>query len=107
MEEVLIFLDAQTENFKQRITCFSDCLEDLMSDYKDWMEENKLTQKDIWYADVFDVNTDKHLLCLEEENGNIYAVGAPKNSRINPFKRRMGLRRRLRLWLTYGLDWLG
>ena len=46
-------LDAQTIDSYSRLSSFGEDSEAMLSDFFTWVEENALTHKDIWYADIF------------------------------------------------------
>lgn len=83
-------LDACTHRMDASMRAFEDDFETLMRDFQKWTVENNITQKQLWYADVFDFDNAKHLAYLTIEDDNIYLTGAPENSTVNPFKRKMG-----------------
>lgn len=92
-----MFLDTQTKKKALRCTAFTDNLEDILRDFKDWVELNHLTPKDIWYADVFALPSDKHTLSLIlQDDGTVEAITVG-DSELNPYKRNR-LLARLRGW---------
>jgi len=83
----ILFLDAQTKKDGDRITSFADTVEDLLRDYQGWVKERGFSQKDIWYANIFDGDSSKHLakaIILEDAAIEVQPVS---NSKVNPYKR--------------------
>ena len=100
MPEGMFFLDARTNDMYYRITSFADDYESLMRSFQEWLRENEIDPEGLWYADIFEVKTARHIAYLEVEDGNIYLVGAPKDSKVNPFKRKRGFKRWIKeTWL--------
>ena len=93
MTEGMFFLDARTNDMYHRITNFADDYESLMRSFQEWIKEDEIDPDELWYANIFEVETARHMAYLEVEDGNIYLVGAPKDSQINPFKRKRGFKR--------------
>ena len=85
----LLFLDAKTKHKNFRLTTFAETTEELMRGYQDWIKEMGFTQRDIWYANIFEVGADKHLgyLVISDE-GDIISVPV-KNSKVNPYRRNL------------------
>ena len=83
-------LDACTHKMDACVRAFEDDIETLMRDFQKWTRENDIVQKDLWYADVFDFDNAKHLAVLTIKDGCIYYTCAPEDSKVNPFKRKMG-----------------
>lgn len=85
----MVFLDSQTKDTDYRITSFGDEIEDVVADFLAWTSEHGLTNKDIWYADIFEPeNKNRHLaqIVLDDEGGCI--IAPPSAVVVNPFKRR-------------------
>ncbi len=93
-----IFLDARTKDKSRRVTSFSDNLEPVMRDLQNWMEEHDLKGEDLWYADIFDVDTMKMIMRLEVGEEGITAVAAPEYLEIRPFRRHRTLKQVLAVW---------
>lgn len=92
----LYYLDAKTRLHSNRITAFSDSLEDLMHNYQDWIRDMDLRQKDMWYANVFEVGTNRHMGYMRIGAEEEITYTPVENSKVNPF------RRNLRQWI----DWV-
>lgn len=95
MKEIPKFLDARTKNKRKRLNSFSDSLEAIMRDYQTWLDEEGLEKEDIWYADIFAVDSLKHLYKLEIDGDKIFASVAPKDSNLSPFRRHRNLKQML------------
>lgn len=89
------FLDARTKDDMLRLNSFSDDLVDLVNDFRDWIKENSIPDRMLWYADVFNADTLEHLGCLKMTDNAVVMDAPPKGVKVNPFKRR----RPLRYWL--------
>lgn len=82
-----------------RLNAFSNKLTDLVNDFEDWMTENHIPNKMLWYADIFESEELNHLCTLRmSRDGNVVVSPAPKDSHINPFRRRRPLRYLLHLY---------
>lgn len=81
LNEQLLCLDAQTLDASARITVMADTFEELIQEYIAWIKRRGLAEKDIWYAEVFDVNTEEvksRLLILENNQIEIREVTGGK-----------------------------
>ena len=86
MERPNYILDAQTKK-GERVTSFALELKDALLDYQNWVDELRLTNKDLWYTDIFEFGTGKHIGVVHLSDKNLPMLsGAPSNSRIKPFK---------------------
>ena len=92
------FLDARTKDDMLRLNAFSDNTVDLVNDFRDWVEENSIPNRMLWYADIFNADSLEHLGCLEMLNGQVVYGAPPKGSHIHPFHRRRPLRYRLHIY---------
>lgn len=99
-----LVLDACTNSMNMRVRAFADDYETIMRDFQKWAKDNHIKPRDMWYADIFDFSNAKHLAYLTlEDDGAVYLSGAPEDSKINPFKRKLGFRRTLKtLYLKLG-----
>lgn len=91
------FLDAQTKDGKLRLTAFSDYLTDLIEDIRDWISDNNIPKRMIWYADIFNANTLEHLCTIEFGEDEEMFLAQP-TKKVYPFGRRRPLRYLLHLY---------
>lgn len=88
----LLFIDAQTRRKGMiRLTAFAKTIEELARYYQDWVKEHHLLQKDIWFANIFECGTNRHLgfATIDNSEGEIRieVVAKPK---YDPFHRSLG-----------------
>ena len=90
------YLDARTKDDMLRLNAFSDELSDLAKDFKEWMAENSIPMKMLWYADVFNCESFEHVCSMEMDGDNV--ILNPPNPNIVPFGRKRPLRYLLHLY---------
>ena len=85
----LKFIDAQTKRKgRLRLTVFGDQMDAVAKEFQVWARENKLTQKDIWYANIFECGTDKHLgYCRIDNDDYQISIHPVINSKLSPYSR--------------------
>ena len=102
---VTLVLDAQTEDCSLRMTSLENELTCVMRDFQEWVMENSLKAKDIWYADLFragEASSLEHVasLFVEPDGVTVSMESVPKNSKIAAFRRKPGIRRRFRHFMA-------
>lgn len=98
---VTLVLDAQTEDRTLRMTSLENELVCVMQDFQEWITDNSLKAKDVWYADLFRAREGRPLehiasLFVEPDGVSVRMESAPKNSKVVAFRRRPGILRRFR-----------
>ena len=80
-------LDSQTKS-GSRMTSFAVDLTEAVLDFQNWVEEANLTEKEMWYTDVFEFMSKKHMATIRiNENGLAIIIPAPEKSRVKLFSR--------------------
>lgn len=90
----IYFLDAQTNDRRERITSFDDGLEGLARDFQAWVREKHIRPGDIWYADVFEhiaKGNDRHAYTFTLQEDGSVLIHVPEKPVKNPYKRKKGL----------------
>ena len=99
----MIMLDAQTFDGAFRITSFCYTAENIMTEFFFWMREGRISPKDIWYAEVFELDPDGieepvRIAVIKAESGEKAEIIAKPDGK-SPFRKRIppirGLARRL------------
>ena len=86
-------LDAQTKT-GNRMTSFAINMEDAILDLNSWIKELGISShKAMWYIDIFEFATQKHVGVVKITDDGIIIDPAPTNSRVKPFHRNKFLAR--------------
>jgi len=83
----MIYIDARSRHGNNRLTVFSDTLEDLLRQYQDWVKECKFVERDIWYANIFELGSDRHIGVATIEEGSAIRYNMVRNSKLSPYHR--------------------
>ena len=80
-------LDTQTKK-GERMTSFALEIKDALLDFQKWVDEIKLSEEDIWYADVFEFVSQKHIAVVHLDDRRLAIISqAPADSKVKLFKR--------------------
>ena len=99
----MMMLDTQTFDGAFRLTSFCDTAENVMTEFFYWMQEDDISPKDIWYADVFEFEPDEganpvRIAVIKPQSGAQAEIIAKPDGK-SPFRKRIppisGLARRL------------
>lgn len=87
MDRPNYILDAQSKQGR-RVTSFALDMTTALLDFQDWVDALNIDNKSLWYADVFEFETRKHIGVVYLNDKNLAVIQpAPSNSRRRPFKR--------------------
>lgn len=87
-ENMVLFLDTQTNNKELRMTSFADDYSSLINDFFNWKREHTIKKEDLWYADIFTAanHNTQHIASLEiVSDDEMLIVPAPKGSTLTPY----------------------
>lgn len=98
MAEHFLFVDAQNKRKGMiKLTAFGKTFEEVLRYYQNWIKDNKLQESDMWYANVFECETNRHLGYVTVDNEDFcVTMHAVDNSHLDPFHR--SLKQYFKLW---------